>query len=110
MSTAPAAAALAANSMASNSVLKTEEQAAAGQGAPQAGDGDVPHINWDSEIQLVSSLAKLQELERKVRSRSICGPQCAVVPSSPALLEIFNEVLSNYHRSMNCASLCLRGY
>lgn len=29
-------------------------------------NGEVPNVNWESELQLVSSLAKLQELERKV--------------------------------------------
>lgn len=31
-----------------------------------SGNGEVQNVNWESELQLVSSLAKLQELERKV--------------------------------------------
>lgn len=56
--------------MASNSAPKVEQQALKEQTAPQTGNGDTPDINWESEIQLVSSLAKLQELERKVSPNS----------------------------------------
>lgn len=73
MSTAPTTAAPSANTKASNPVPKNEDQDAAEQAPPQAGNGDTPHINWDSEIQVVSSLAKLQELERKVRPGSGSG-------------------------------------
>lgn len=62
MSTIPNAHAPAAGS----AVPKTEQQAFATQGGLQAGNGSTPQINWDSELQLVSSLAKLQELERQV--------------------------------------------
>lgn len=56
-----------AHTMASNSAPKVEQQAPKEEIVPQAGNVDTPDINWESEIQLVSSLAKLQELERKVR-------------------------------------------
>jgi len=54
MSTVPTASTHAAGS----AVLKPD--------ATQSSHGDSAQINWDSEIQLVSSLAKLQELERQV--------------------------------------------
>jgi hypothetical protein len=62
MSTVPTAPAAAAGS----AVPKLEGNTPAAQGGPQTSNGDTRQINWDSEIQLVSSLAKLQELERKV--------------------------------------------
>lgn len=61
------------------STVPTSTAPAAGSAGPQAGS-QVPglknesqngkdaseQINWESEIQLVTSLAKLQELERQV--------------------------------------------
>ncbi|KAJ5175323.1 uncharacterized protein N7482_001200 [Penicillium canariense] len=46
--------------------IATPQVNSATQGAPQAANGDTPPLDWESEIQLVSSLAKLQELERKI--------------------------------------------
>lgn len=62
MSTAPAA-----NSKAIPSHPKTEEKVASTQDTTmtEAISESAP-VNWDSELQLVSSLAKLQELESKV--------------------------------------------
>lgn len=57
--------------MASEPAPKVEQQTPAEQVAAQDGDDVTSGINWDSEIQLVSSLAKLQELERKVRLSSL---------------------------------------
>lgn len=67
MSTLPASAAPAAPvPKAESTTMKVEDQGPGTQEAPQAANGDVPLVNWESEIQLVSSLAKLQALERKV--------------------------------------------
>lgn len=35
-------------------------------GEAKATNGETAAVNWESEVQLVSSLAKLQELERRV--------------------------------------------
>ena len=61
MSTLPPAAATAANA-ATNPTTQVS-------GTPvkmEPANNNTPPVNWDSEIQLVSSLAKLQELERQV--------------------------------------------
>jgi hypothetical protein len=50
----------------------------------------------DSEIQLVSSLAKLQELERKV--------------STGALATLPQNQVNKISRSMNCVGSCLKAY
>lgn len=65
MSTAPTSAP-AANSTATSVPTKVERQDAGMQGTIQSGNGNAKPVDWESEIQLVSSLAKLQELERKV--------------------------------------------
>ncbi|KAK5788574.1 hypothetical protein VI817_009532 [Penicillium citrinum] len=52
-----------------------------------SGNGEVQNINWESELQLVSSLAKLQELERKVhelRQFLPAGLLEPLVPEKPA--------------------------
>lgn len=74
--------------MASNSAAKVEQQAPAEQQAPQSPNDDLPSINWDSEIQLVSSLAKLQELERKVSSICFNNSQLTFISYSLSHLEI----------------------
>lgn len=63
MSTAQTNAASAANVNGASAMPKIEDQA---QGPAAVSKGDPSPVNWDSEIQLVSSLAKLQEVERKV--------------------------------------------
>lgn len=44
----------------------------------QNGTSTSPQVNWESEIQLVASLAKLQELERQVRAGNLLRP-CEVL-------------------------------
>lgn len=67
MSTVPPTAASAAPvTMTGSTTTKVEDQFPGTQGAPEIPNGDIPPLNWESELQLVSSLAKLQELERKV--------------------------------------------
>lgn len=56
MASAPTSAASAANGLS----MKAEEM------DTKVSISETPAVNWDSEVQLVSSLAKLQELERKV--------------------------------------------
>ncbi|OOQ88344.1 hypothetical protein PEBR_13539 [Penicillium brasilianum] len=51
--------------MTESTTMKVEDQVSSAQ-APETANGDAPPVNWESEIQLVSSLAKLQELERKI--------------------------------------------
>ncbi|KAJ5389505.1 uncharacterized protein N7496_000573 [Penicillium cataractarum] len=46
--------------------MKVEDQIPGIQDTPKPTNGDASPVNWESEIQLVSSLAKLQELERKI--------------------------------------------
>ncbi|KAJ5659259.1 hypothetical protein N7507_005710 [Penicillium longicatenatum] len=65
MSTAPTSAP-AGNSAATSLPMKIERQAAGIQGTISSGNSNAKPVNWESEIQLVSSLAKLQELERKI--------------------------------------------
>lgn len=60
MSTAPTNAAPAADPADPSLAAQANGQAVANE------NGNTSQVNWDSEIQLVSSLAKLQELERKV--------------------------------------------
>lgn len=67
MSAVPTAAASAANT--SNAVSNPVAQVLGTQGIGQFANDDTLAVDWDSEIQLVSSLAKLQELERKVSVR-----------------------------------------
>jgi hypothetical protein len=57
--------------MTGSTTMKVEDQVSGTQEAPQAANGGAPPVNWESEIQLVSSLAKLQELERKVSVESL---------------------------------------
>ena len=57
--------------------MKVEDQVPGTQEASQPANGGGPPFNWESEIQLVSSLAKLQELERKV---SVEPPDCRTAP------------------------------
>lgn len=52
--------------MTESATMKVVDQVPGTQEAPQTLNGGAPPVNWESEIQLVSSLAKLQELERKV--------------------------------------------
>jgi hypothetical protein len=59
--------------MTETTTIKVENQAPGTQEAPQAANGGAPPVNWESEIQLVSSLAKLQELERKVSIQRFCA-------------------------------------
>lgn len=67
MSTIPPSVAPAAPvAMTESTTMKVEDQVSSAQEAPETANGDAPPVNWESEIQLVSSLAKLQELERKV--------------------------------------------
>lgn len=67
MSTVPPSAASAAPvTMTGSTTIKIEDEVPGTQGAPQIPNGDIPPLNSESELQLVSSLAKLQELERKV--------------------------------------------
>lgn len=47
----------------------TGDEASGSQAMTQNNNGDTKPVNWESEIQIVSSLAKLQELENKVRRR-----------------------------------------
>jgi hypothetical protein len=61
--------------MTGSTTIKVEDQDPGLQGAPQMANGDIPPLNWESELQLVSSLAKLQELERKV---SLEPPTCSI--------------------------------
>lgn len=63
MSAVPTTAASAANT--SNAVTQVPDT----QGTGQSANGDTLAVDWNSEIQLISSLAKLQELERKVSIR-----------------------------------------
>ncbi|KAJ5465183.1 uncharacterized protein N7458_000869 [Penicillium daleae] len=52
--------------MSASTTVKVEDQVPDTQEASQTANGSAPPVNWESEIQLVSSLAKLQELERKI--------------------------------------------
>jgi hypothetical protein len=70
MSSAPSASAPGAVSIKpqpgdQNSSIKNESQ---------NGTSTSPEVNWESEIQLVASLAKLQELERQVRTGKLLRP------------------------------------
>lgn len=61
--------------MTGSTAMKVEDQIPGTQETPQAANGGAPPVNWESEIQLVSSLAKLQELERKVSVEPFdCSP------------------------------------
>ena len=110
MSTIPNSHAPAAGS----AVPKVEGQVPATQGGPQAGNGNTPQINWDSELQLVSSLAKLQELERQVSTDIPLWPfttqplLCANTHYIKPPLIVSSQ--TNDPRSMYCASPCLMGY
>lgn len=73
MSAVPSSAAPAAPvPMTGSTSMKVEDQVPGTQEASQAANGGAPPVNWESEIQLVSSLAKLQELERKVSFQQFC--------------------------------------
>ncbi|KAJ5096123.1 hypothetical protein NUU61_005479 [Penicillium alfredii] len=80
MSTAQTNAASAANVNGASAVPKVEDQA---QGPAAVSKGDPSPVNWDSEIQLVSSLAKLQELERKIHEMRHLLPQGTLDPLVP---------------------------
>jgi hypothetical protein len=58
--------------MTESTTMKVEDQIPNVQEASQTANGDAAPVNWESEIQLVSSLAKLQELERKVSVEPHC--------------------------------------
>ncbi|KAJ5804863.1 hypothetical protein N7474_010750 [Penicillium riverlandense] len=76
MSTAPAPAA-------NQSAATSAPQMADAQNGAQSGNGDLVPVSWDSEIQLVSSLAKLQELERKIHELRAILPQGLLEPLVP---------------------------
>ncbi|KAJ5225419.1 hypothetical protein N7468_006644 [Penicillium chermesinum] len=44
---------------------------------------ETPTVDWESEVQLVSSLAKLQELERKIHELRQCIPAGILSPLAP---------------------------
>ncbi|KAJ5632358.1 hypothetical protein N7490_008697 [Penicillium lividum] len=82
MSTAPTSAP-AGNSTAASGPTKMENQAVDAQGATQTSKDDSKPVNWESEIQLVSSLAKLQELERKIHELRPFVPAGVLEPLGP---------------------------
>ena len=65
MSNIPTSSAPAPGTMPNGDTGKVEESKPDAQ-MLDSGKEDVRKVNWESELQLVSSLAKLQELERKV--------------------------------------------
>lgn len=72
MSAIPSASVSASTANAPNGgVTKLEEGDSKAQ-LVASSNGDAQQVNWESELQLVSSLAKLQELERKVSVQIYC--------------------------------------
>ncbi|KAJ5935543.1 hypothetical protein N7466_005090 [Penicillium verhagenii] len=82
MSTAPTSAP-AANPTTASGPTKVEGQVVGTNGATQSSDVDSKPIDWESEIQLVSSLAKLQELERKIHEIRQFVPAGLLEPLGP---------------------------
>lgn len=66
MSAVPTASAPVSGTGASNGAVNKSEDSPQDIKNLESGNGDSQQVNWESELQLVSSLAKLQELERKV--------------------------------------------
>ncbi|KAJ5731197.1 uncharacterized protein N7483_005705 [Penicillium malachiteum] len=83
MSTAPNTAMPAANSTAIPSHPKIEQKFSSTQGTAQSSSGPATPVNWDSEIQLVASLAKLQELESKIHELRQFIPAGVLEPLVP---------------------------
>ncbi|KAJ5156754.1 hypothetical protein N7492_009557 [Penicillium capsulatum] len=81
MSAVPTTAASAANT--GNAMPSSIAHAAGAQEACQSINDDTPSVDWDSEIQLVSSLAKLQELERQIHSLRQLLPDGLLEPLLP---------------------------
>ncbi|KAJ5675669.1 hypothetical protein N7462_008566 [Penicillium macrosclerotiorum] len=72
-------------------------QATAAQNTTQQSNSNVSSVNWESELQLVSSLAKLQELERKIHELRQLVPD--------GLLEPLGPMSSNHnHNPINLAN------
>ncbi|KAF3387282.1 hypothetical protein F1880_000157 [Penicillium rolfsii] len=65
-----------------SATMKVEDQVSGMQQEPQAAEVGAPPVNWESEIQLVSSLAKLQELERKIHELRHVLPSKLLEPLS----------------------------
>ncbi|KAJ5108928.1 hypothetical protein N7456_005603 [Penicillium angulare] len=61
----------------------TGQNASGTQGITQNGNSEPKPVNWESEIQLVSSLAKLQELENKIHELRQFVPAGLLEPLIP---------------------------
>lgn len=104
----PSATPVAPVAMSASTTVKVEDQVPGTQEASQTANGSAPPINWESEIQLVSSLAKLQELERKV---SVEPAHCSPAPfNSIRSRHLWNTSNVTHHtdsaRFMKCATWC----
>jgi hypothetical protein len=109
MSTAPSASLPASGTTAPNSDTTKLEHSNQKLQDLGSNKSDTQQVNWESELQLVSSLAKLQELERKVsfdaRSTFIIVGTCFIFP---LLLYRSNQLTSS--RSMSYVNFCPRGF